>query len=92
MDGAQVEWRSRFTEHGLDLRDERDLHAFVAGLVSFAEYVEHVVLPLHVIRCATGENVSLESSLAGGVDAIVSTLRPYLEAHVPPGTIGAEGD
>lgn len=86
VDQALATWKDRITDLGLDITDETQLFAFVAGLCEFERYLSEVWVPAHFTRDWQWGQIRELRQMLGNV---LGTIRPYIEAHVPPGSIGS---
>lgn len=87
MDQALATWKARIEELGIDIMSEAELFAFVAGLCEFESYLDEVLVEnrFETDIAKTGERKVLRTALGN----VLGTLRPYIEAHVPPGSVGS---
>lgn len=87
MDQALATWKARIEELGIDIMDETELFAFVAGLCEFESYLDEVLIEnrFETDVAKAGERKVLRTALGN----VLGTLRPYIEAHVPPGSVGS---
>lgn len=87
VDQALATWKARIAELGIDIFDESQLFAFVAGLCEFESYLDEVLIEARFQTdvAKDGERRILRRALGN----VLGTLRPYIEAHVPPGSVGS---
>lgn len=87
VDQALATWKDRIEGLGLDINDETQIFAFIAGMCEFDAYLDVVLIESGYFDPIPRQVMTDAIYMALG--NILGTLRPYIEAHVPPGSVGS---